>query len=209
MDKIPKKFARVSHSFMDVIRNDAGKSGSMSSFCAFPQNASFAGMDRDENVILLIRKHPASFYVQYLMIFVFVLLPFVFMFGLNGLGVDGTSIGSLVAASFIIFWLLAFTIGVDTFLKWFYSVNIITDQRIVDVDFHNVLYHKVTEAQIEKIEDITHNVDGILGSIFDFGSVYIQTAGAKNEIEFESVPRPRDIQDVLADLTELKQKGQI
>lgn len=193
---------------MDIIGKDAGKSN-VGSFCAFPQNVSFAGMEVNENVILMVRRHPASFYVQYLMIIVFLLLPFIFLFGLNGLGLEGTSIGSLVISSFIIFWLLAFTIAVDTFLKWFYSVNIVTDQRIVDVDFHNVLFHKVSEAQLEKIEDVTHNVDGILGSLFDYGSVYIQTAGTRNEIEFEQIPRPRDVQDVLSDLIELKQRGEI
>jgi hypothetical protein len=52
-------------------------------------------------------------------------------------------------------------------------------------------------------------VTGLLGSIFDFGSVYIQTAAAQPEFVFEFVPRPREVQDTLLDLLELKQEGTI
>ena len=69
--------------------------------------------------------------------------------------------------------------------------------------------HSMAEAQLERIEDVTHKQLGVIGSVFDVGSVYIQTAGAQNEIEFSNVPRPRDIQDILFDLLELKQKGEI
>lgn len=88
-------------------------------------------------------------------------------------------------------------------------MSIITDQRIVDVDFSNVLFHRFSEAQLEQIEDVTHTVAGIWGSIFDYGTVYIQTAGSKPEFEFINIPRPRDVQDTLLDLLEMKQKGQI
>jgi membrane protein YdbS with pleckstrin-like domain len=208
MDKVPPKFAKLRESFMDRLVPDAGRT-SLSSYCAFPRDVSFAGKEDNEEVILMLRQHPASFWVQYLMIFVFILLPFVFLFGLVGLGFEDASTGAISIAGFIIFWMLAFTISVDTFLKWFYSVNIVTDQRVVDVDFHNVLFHKVSEATLVRIEDVTHTVDGLLGSLFDYGSVYIQTAGTRTEIEFQNVPRPRDVQDVLFDLIELKQKGEI
>ena len=60
-----------------------------------------------------------------------------------------------------------------------------------------------------RIEDVSHTTIGIIGSIFDIGTVYIQTAGAKAEIEFQNIPRPRDVQDILYDLLELKQEGEI
>ena len=69
--------------------------------------------------------------------------------------------------------------------------------------------HSMSEAQLEKIEDVTHKQLGILGSFFDVGSVYIQTAGTAQNIEFTNVPRPRDIQDILIDMLESKQKGEI
>ena len=95
------------------------------------------------------------------------------------------------------------------FFKWFYSVNIITTQRIIDVDFINAFQHRFSEAQLEKIEDISHEHVGFLGSLFDVGTVYIQTAASNAEFEFQNIPRPRDIQDTLNDLLEMKQEGEI
>jgi len=93
--------------------------------------------------------------------------------------------------------------------KWYFTVNIITDQRVIDVDFDNVLYHKFSEATLEKIEDVSHAPAGLLSSIFDYGDVFLQTAGTEPEFKFKGVPRPRDVQDTLLDLIEMADKGQI
>jgi hypothetical protein len=45
-----------------------------------------------------------------------------------------------------------------------------------------------------------------LASIFDYGNLYVQTAGAKNEFDFCNIPRPRDVQDTILDLRELRRK---
>ena len=50
---------------------------------------------------------------------------------------------------------------------------------------------------------------GLVGSLFDVGTVYFQTAGATAEIEFDSIREPRIIQDILYDLLDSKKKGDI
>lgn len=205
---VPERFAKTGKSFVNTIKSDA-YANSMRSFAAFPKNISFNGKDEKEEIILLVRKSPASFITQYLTILGFLVAPFVFFSLLNLLGLSGREVTSIGAGATLMFILLAAGIAVDTFLKWFYSVNIITDERIVDVDFSNVLYHRFSETQLEQIQDVTHTVNGLLGSLFDYGSVYVQTAGSKPEFEFINVPRPRDIQDVLLDLLEMKQKGEL
>lgn len=203
---MPKKFAKLKKSFIDRLSN--GENGSnTSSFCAFPTDVSFNGQDHEESVILLVRKHPIVFFPHFLLFLLLLITPIVFTRVIDSL-LEGSNFG-LSAGSSLLFVLLAVTLAVDIYFKWYYTVNIITDQRIVDVDFNNVLYHKFAEAQLEKIEDVTHKPVGIFSSIFDYGNVYIQTAGAQREFVFDNVPRPRDVQDTLLDLLELKQEGKI
>lgn len=204
---IPERFLKPGLSFIGKIQNDTDKSG-FSSFCSFPQKVDFQGKDSGECVVLIVRRDPASLILNILGVIFLLLFPLFFSV-LGAIGVEGTSLASLGAGGSIFFILLAITIAFDTFVKWFFSVSIITDQRIVDVDFSNVLFHRFSEAQLEQIEDVTHTVAGIWGSIFDYGTVYIQTAGSKPEFEFINIPRPRDVQDTLLDLLEMKQKGQI
>ena len=120
-------------------------------------------------------------------------------------------LGSLLIglALFLIIFLIALSIAMFTFLKWFFNVNIITDQRVVDIDIKALFTYQATEARLDKIEDITTKQVGLLSNFFNIGTVYIQTAGSKAEIEFDEVANPKEVQDILSDLLELKKGGEI
>ncbi|KKR06445.1 MAG: hypothetical protein UT34_C0001G0486 [candidate division WS6 bacterium GW2011_GWF2_39_15] len=205
MGHIPKKFLKGKKSFIANLSSEAG-TNRVGSFGVFPTNISFNGQDKGESVVLVVRRHPAVFIPQYFLILVLLFAPVLVLSVFRD--IEGLNFAFALGVG-TLFLLLAISTAIDTFLKWYYSVNIVTDQRIIDVDFNNVLFHRFSEAQLEKIEDVSHAPSGLLSSIFDYGDVYIQTAGTKPEFEFTGVPRPRDIQDTLLDLLELKQKGQI
>ena len=199
-NKIPVKFRNIKRSFMDTIslNNDH-------SFMSFPKELNFHGKEKGEQVVLIIRSHWIV-YIPYLFLAIIIfILPFVLTSLMPAFFSNVALLISLVITSLLV----SLGIIVSSFVKWFYTVHIITDQRVVDLDFTSIMNHSMAEAQLEKIEDVTHKQLGVIGSIFDVGSVYIQTAGAQNEIEFLNVPRPRDIHDILFDLLELKQKGEI
>lgn len=199
-NKIPVKFRNIKKSFMDTIslNNDH-------SFMSFPKELNFHGKEKGEQVVLIIRSHWIVTVPYFFLTILVFILPFILVSLLPTFFTNTALLISLVITSLLV----SLGIIVSTFVKWFYTVHIITDQRVVDLDFTSIMNHSVAEAQLERIEDVTHKQLGIVGSVFDVGSVYIQTAGSQNEIEFSNVPRPRDIQDILFDLLELKQKGEI
>lgn len=205
--KIPKRFEKTGKTFVKRLAKSMN-SGAFDSFSAFPPEVSFNGQDDKEDIILLIRKHPASYILKFFLFIALLFFPLLFLTIMKTLMGEDMSYVLWIGSS-LVFLLLALTVLMDTYFKWFYSVNIITTERIVDVDFNDVLHHKYAEAQLEKIEDVSHRPVGILSSLFDYGDVNIQTAGTKPEFVFDSVPRPRDVQDTLLDLLELKQSGKI
>lgn len=95
----------------------------------------------------------------------------------------------------------------QNFLNWFFNVYIITNKKIVDVDFHGILYKNISEAPLRNVEDVTSNVSGALEVIFNYGSVYVQTAGERREFEFENVSHPAKIRDIISDLVAKKKFG--
>ncbi|HNR53251.1 MAG TPA: PH domain-containing protein [Candidatus Dojkabacteria bacterium] len=199
-NKIPVKFRNIKKSFMDTISLNNNYS-----FMSFPKELNFHGKEKGEQVVLIIRSH----WIVTVPYFFLAILVFILPFILASLMPTFFSSIALLISLVIISLLVSLGIVVSTFVKWFYTVHIITDQKVVDLDFTSIMNHSMAEAQLERIEDVTHKQLGAIGSIFDVGSVYIQTAGAQNEIEFTNVPRPRDVQDILFDLLELKQKGEI
>jgi hypothetical protein len=78
-------------------------------------------------------------------------------------------------------------------LNWYFNVGIVTNKRVVDIDFHGIIYKEVTVARLNKIEDITVKSGGYFASFFDYGNVFIQTAGTEANVEFENIPFPSQV----------------
>jgi hypothetical protein len=199
-NKIPKKFRNLKRSFMNniVLKNDH-------SFKSFPKEMNFHGKEQDEEVILVIRSHWIVYVPQVFLAILVLALPWI----LGAISSDIFKSTAIFFSLLITSLLISGSILISTLLKWYYNVDMITDQRVVDLDFPNIMAHTMSEAQLEHIEDVTQKQFGLLGSIFDVGTVYVQTAGSNQNIEFTNIPRPRDVQEILSDLLESKEQGEI
>lgn len=99
---------------------------------------------------------------------------------------------------FVIIWYLILLMFVfEKFLTWFFNMTIITDERIVDVDFINLTTKKVSDCDLDKIQDVSYTNSGAIGTIFNFGNVTVQTAAEIVEFVFEDVPHPSKVADIL------------
>ena len=103
-------------------------------------------------------------------------------------------------------YLLTFAFVFEHFLLWVFNVYIATDESVVDIDFPNLLYRQISTAKLDQIQDITVKVGGFIRSLFDYGDVYIQTAGEVPEIVFEAVPHPALVSEILNDLITEEEK---
>lgn len=81
-------------------------------------------------------------------------------------------------------------------------MQVITNIRIVDVTQTGLFSHVVSELHIDKIEDVTSKTEGVFGTLFNYGDVYVQTAGTVERFEFLDVPNPAGIEKLILDLYE-------
>ncbi|MEO6508793.1 MAG: PH domain-containing protein [Patescibacteria group bacterium] len=175
--------------------NTTEKREAFNSFVLNPQNVHFESQQADEAVILILRAHPAtqipwlinSFFMTILIVVLNFILPlvltpsqilFVNIFGVAGL--------------FAYMWY--------NFLLWFFNVGIITNERIVDIDFKSILFKEVTATKVEKVEEVTSKSGGYVGSLFNYGTVYVETASNEINIEFERVPHPAQVVEIINNL---------
>ena len=172
-----------------------------------PDEVFFEGEDEGEEVLLTLRKHPIT-NLKWLLIFLFLLiLPIPIEAALKETVLDYIPIKFQLVT--VVFWyIFAFGYFLTSYLVWFYSVYIVTNRRIVDIDFHDFLYKRFSEAPIRNIEDITHSYVGVLQPIFDYATIQIQTAAESKEIEFEMIPDPANVQDFISDLVAKEHYGQ-
>lgn len=167
-------------------------------FIKNPKNAKYDGEDDDEEILYIFRRSPMTNLDWLCIGTVMILTPSIA--GLI-LSADNMSISRSFAFTLSLFWYLAtFGFFLQNFLNWFFNVYIITTKKIVDVDFHGILYKNISEAPLKNIEDVTSNISGALEVIFNYGSVYIQTSAEKREFEFENIPNPAKVRDIISDL---------
>lgn len=154
------------------------------SFCLNPHTR-FETQEEGETVVLVLRAHPVT-QIPWVVnsVVILVLLIILDLFLSNVL-----TLGQIIFTNvFVIAVILAYIW--HNFLLYFFNVGVITNKRILDMDFFGILYREVSEANINRVEDITAKSVGYFGSVFNYGNVFIQTAGALVNIEFISVPAP-------------------
>lgn len=171
-----------------------------SSFIEHPQNCSFEGQNSEEKILLLLRAHLIT-NIPWIIgsIFVF-LLPFIIPRLLSFIGFSPFHLPpSFILIFLIINYLLVLIIVFEGFLNWYFNVTLITDQKVIDIDFQ-LLYKGVDLAPLSKIEEADSVTAGVIGTFFNFGNVSIQTAGATVAIEMKNIPKPAIVADIILDL---------
>ena len=96
------------------------------------------------------------------------------------------------------------------FHNYYLSMQIITSERIIDVDQTGLLKREVNSVPLQNIQDITTKQNGFLATIFNFGNIALETSGqSPNELKskvsgvvFNNVPHPRGVAAVLNTLLE-------
>jgi hypothetical protein len=171
---------------------------------SYPNNIRIDGQESEEDIILLFRSHPITLFGKILLSFS-LLLAALLVFPLASLAEVG--VNSTVVVLSILLVLTSVTNFIYTVSYWFFNLNIITTERIIDVDFRNVSSYRVSETQLENIEDVSVSNVGFFASLFNYGSIFVQTSAEKREFEFTNIANPGKIQDILGDLTEIKQRG--
>ncbi len=161
------------------------------SFCLYP-DVKFETQAGGETVILVLRAHPLTQIYWIINAFIFFLLLVVVNFVLASFfTINQTVFINVFGVVFILSYIWF------NFLNWFFNIGIVTSQRVVDIDFTMIIYKEVTGTHLEKIEDITAKSGGYLPSLFDYGDVFIQTAGTEINIEFLNVPHPSQVVKVI------------
>jgi len=158
----------------------------------------------DEPVFLVVRAHWFLLFLKIVMWAMFVLVLLLFnKFAPTYLpGLFETPFTPVVKLFTQVYTLFLVTSLFLVWLFYFLNVQIITDRRIVDIDQVGLFSHTVAELHIENIEDVTSETNGVFGTIFNYGMVFVQTAGTVERFEFDNVPNPAAIEKLILDLYE-------
>lgn len=174
---------------------------------ALPKDTCFESQTEKEKVLLLMRAHPAT--NLWWMTIVAMLIGVPLFWGDFPLL---SSVNEMTGFFVTVLWYMGLVFfSVQNALLWFYNVYIITDERVVDVDFFGLMYKNINATQIRKIEDVNYSQKGLLAGFLNYGDIVIETASAQKSDDpptessaftFSSVPNPDRVVRVLTELME-------
>jgi len=171
----------------------------------------FPGRQPDEKVLMVIRKHPIVYIRSTLAFFVAVVLPMVvFLIIWSGsfpLSQGGAvSVIGYLGAS--IYFLYGIALLVITFLNDEFDLFILTDHRLLDITQVSLLKRTVATTPLNQIQDTTSDIQGVLGTLLNYGTVDVQTAaGLASNFTIDSVSDPAIIaRTILNEAEERKEK---
>lgn len=164
----------------------------------------FPSQLEDEEIYLVVREHWFHLFSKILvwLFFAAVLVMFNRFFKANLPGLFEGTIGQttqLFTQVYTLFLVLSLFL---IFVFYYLNVNIITSIRVVEINQEGLFSHTISELHIDKIEDATSKVTGVFGSLFNYGDVFVQTAGTLERFVFNDVPNPAGIEKMVLDLYE-------
>jgi len=160
----------------------------------------FENQGNEEEVLLSLRAHPITLLPTLINSIIIFILTFLSGFVL------GQFLSSLqLIYVTVFFYFAAFVYLWFQIINWYFNIGIVTNKQIVDVDFSALSYRNITRTELTHVEDVSVKVSGFISSIFDFGNVFVQTAGSEINTEFIQIPHPARAAHIIQDI--LKQHG--
>lgn len=176
-----------------------GKMHLFSAFCENPDDVSFQTQEPDEIVLLFLRKSQIINFPWIAMTAVLLIVPFIIYASRSMLG-QLTPPLSVDILAVILYYLLVATYAFINFISWYYNAAIVTNKRVIDIDFHQLVFKDVAETKLALVQDVSYQQVGALQNLFGYGHILIQTAGTLDNFEFYGMPQPARIVEIVESL---------
>ncbi len=108
----------------------------------------------------------------------------------------------------ILFLLWILFIWISFFISWTnYTLDIwiLTNERLIDVEQLGLFSRRESALDLEKVQDITIETNGILNTIIKSGSVIVQTAGTERDFVIKNMMHPEMVKDLVTKAYQAKQ----
>lgn len=167
------------------------------------------GFFHREKIILKLHRHPIVLLLEIFPLLVLLCAPFIiFLIFKNDQFSFGQSAIFLFAFALFrdVFSLVIFLFILYVFFSHYLDVWLVTEHHIINIEQKSLFNKSIAEQEIDRVQDITAEVNGPLQTIFNYGNIYIQTAGTQERFIFKDVAHPRLIVDEITKILDEKEE---
>jgi len=155
----------------------------------------FADQFDDEEVLFVFRKHPIVMRKGLIFAMLAVLL--------------GT-VPSLIKPEYSVYFIglacgliLGILLILPSWIGWYFSVFIITDQRLIQITQKGLFHRSVVDMGLNQIQMVNYEIDGLQATLLGFGTIVMQTF--VGDLVIHEIHHPAEIQKKLLEV--LRDRG--
>ena len=164
-------------------------------------------LESGEVVVRSVRQHLFVLALQFLPLVVLFFLPalassFLSLFSsmnpATGAAIANINLPPNVVNFFTgLFYLGLVTAAFSLFTRYYLTVWVITNLRIVDIKQKGFFNRHVSSFLLIRVQDLTTEVSGLLGTLIGFGKLSVQTAGQDDDFSMDGIAHPAYVRDVI------------
>jgi membrane protein YdbS with pleckstrin-like domain len=129
----------------------------------------------DENVLLVFRKHPVVMRKGLVISMILLLIGPVYTLSLTYIHPNNFPSVTFLFTSLAISAVISGIVFFPFWIGWFYSVFIVTDQRLIQITQKGLFHRAVVDIGLSQIQMVNYEIAGLQETLLGFGTIMMQT----------------------------------
>lgn len=148
----------------------------------------FEGQRSEEKVLYYCLQHPMVFAPVVLICLISLIIPYFLIRLLDGRAeMIGLAIYGVMLLGYIYY----------QYFTYNNSESILSNERILSIDQLSFFQKRISEAELERIQDVSTSIKGVFPTFFRYGNVTIRTASNETQIVLENIADPFSVQQII------------
>jgi len=166
--------------------------------------------EKNEHIVFEVRKHWLVIVSEIGLLIIFSLIPILVLSYLPKDLIRVTlaegSLSSLIVFIYSVWLMILWLVGFVMWTDYYLDVWIVTNKRIMDVEQKGLFKREISTLHLDKIQDITFKIRGLIPTLLNYGDIYVRTASSTGDFTIPGVPNPPFVQAKINEALILRKK---
>ena len=160
----------------------------------------FIPFEEGEVVLAKVHRHWLFIAGRVVLLAFFLAVPLVLIPVLERLNI--LTVAEVSGGTLLTLWALWALVGWAIFWQfwttYYMDIWVVTNRRIIDIDYQRLFDRNIAMLRLDRVQDVTTQVTGVLGTLLKYGSVIVQTAGSDKEFVIDQISDPESLRNAIS-----------
>jgi len=159
--------------------------------------------DENEPVLIFLHRHIISLFIPMGIFILLTLLPVLFKIVIaQDTFASSISLNArlLITIFVSMYYLMLVGYLFGEWISYYYDILIVTKSTVIDIKQNNLFNREITHLHLRQVEDISSEIKGFLPTVFNYGNIIVQSAGAQEHTVIQAIPNPQKVAAIILQL---------